>query len=167
MELLEKVANILEAVASRDSLSEDFLNLQEELSIYYSARLRHHAKALLKSLGKGEKMRDFTTCLKAFLDGSIHPSAFVEKVDYLGYSTDFYSQLNDNFSPSEVHRQGREMEYICRPGHSFTTFHEAACEIAGLKRVKIVLVPGYESREVSPQVSLCLKHHNCYPMPRL
>ncbi|GIC87413.1 uncharacterized protein Aud_003797 [Aspergillus udagawae] len=157
IELLEKVANMLEVVASRGLLSEDVLDLREEFSMYYSPRLKHHAKALLDLLGKGEKMKVFTTCLKAFLDGRIPPPAFVELVDDLGNSTDFYSQLKDNFLPSKVHRQGREMEYICRPRHSFATFHEAAREIAGLKRVKIVLLPGYESREVPPQLSLCLK----------
>lgn len=125
--------------------------------MYYSPRLKHHVKALLDLLGKGEKMKEFTTCLKAFLDGRIPPSAFVEMVNDLGNSTDFYSQLKDNFSPSKVHRQGREMEYICRPRHSFATFHEVAREIAGLKRVKIVLLPGYKSRRVPPQLLLCLK----------
>ncbi|KAL3473722.1 hypothetical protein BJX99DRAFT_261123 [Aspergillus californicus] len=157
IELLEKVASMLEVVASPDSSSEDVLDLRDEFSIYYSPRLKHHAKALLDMLGKGEKMKVFKDSLKAFLDGRISPPAFVEMVDYLCYSTDFYSQLKDNFSPSKVHRQGREMEYICRPRHSFATFHEAAREITGLNRVKIVLLPGYKSRTVPPQLSLCLK----------
>ncbi|KAL4924393.1 uncharacterized protein BDV17DRAFT_213085 [Aspergillus undulatus] len=135
--------------------------------MYYSPRLEHHARALLDLLGKGEKMKELTTCLKAFLDGRIPPSTFVEIVNDLGNSTDFYSQLKDNFSPSKVHRQGREMEYICRPRHSFATFHEAAHEIAGLKRVKIVLLPGYNSRRVPPQLLRCLKLHSVKHPQRL
>lgn len=150
-----------------DSLSKDVLNLREDFSMYYSPRLEHHAKALLDLLGKSKKIKELTTCLKAFLDGRIPPSAFVDMVDDLGYSTDFYSQLKDNFPPSKVHRQGREMEYICRPRHSFATFHEAAREIAGLKRVKIVLLPGYKSRMVPPQLLLCLKLHSVKHAERL
>jgi hypothetical protein len=139
-----------------DSLSEGVLDLREEFSMYYIPRLKHHAKALLGLLSKGENTMEFTTCLKAFLNGLIPASAFVEMVDDLGHSTDFYSQLKENFSALEVHRQGREMEYICRPRHSFATFHQAAREIAGLKRVKIVLLPGYKSRRVLQQPLLCL-----------
>lgn len=135
--------------------------------MYYSPRLKHHAKALLDLLGEGENTKNITTYLKAFLEGRIPPSVFVEMVDNLGNSTDFYSQLKDNFSPSKVHRQGREMEYICRPRHSFATFHEAACEIAGLKRLKIVLLPGYKSRKVLPQPLLCLKFYSVKHPERL
>jgi hypothetical protein len=111
-------------------------------------------------------MKELTTCLKAFLDGGISPSAFVKMIDDLGYRTDFYAQQKNNFSPIEVHRQGREMEYICRPRHSFATFWEAAREIAGLKRVKIVLLPGFESRKVAPQFSQ-LKHRSVKHPERL
>jgi hypothetical protein len=67
-----------------DSLSEDVLDLCKESSSYYSPRLKHHAKVLLVLSGKSE---DLTTYLNAFLNGRITPSAFVEMVDDLGYST--------------------------------------------------------------------------------
>ena len=105
-------------------------------------------------------MKDFTNCIKAFLERHMAPSAFVEMVDDLGHNTDFYSLQVDKFPPSKVHQQSREMEYICRPRHSFITFHEAAREITGLKRVKITLLPGYKPRTIPPQRLLCPKLHS-------
>ena len=50
-------------------------------------------------LGKDVKMKDFTNCIKAFLERHMAPSAFVEMVDDLGHNTDFYSLQKDKFPP--------------------------------------------------------------------
>ncbi|KAL3447815.1 hypothetical protein BJX65DRAFT_317942 [Aspergillus insuetus] len=109
VKLLEEVASMLESVATTESASEDIMRLRGEFSIYYNSRLKHHAKALLGMLGKGEKATNSLPTLKR-----------------------------------------REMEYICRPRHAFGTFYKVACEVPGMKRVKIMLLPGYESRRAPP-----------------
>ncbi|KAL4907242.1 hypothetical protein BDW74DRAFT_176024 [Aspergillus multicolor] len=167
IKLLEKIAKMLEAVASHDSSTEDAFDLRKEFSDYYSPRLNHHAKALLNLLGKSKGLEDFTSYINGFLNRRIPASAFVETVDNLGHSTDFYSQLKDNVLPSKMYRQCRELESICRPNHSFATFYQAAREIAGLKRVKIVLLPGYPPRQVQPQLSLCSEHYRARHPERL
>ncbi|KAL3486673.1 hypothetical protein BJX62DRAFT_241724 [Aspergillus germanicus] len=146
MEFLDQLAELFCPKKDADYVSCTSLMESEEEVTIFAARNAAWVDVDVKLLEEVASMLESV----ATTDGHIASPSFVEMVDDLCRSTDFYSELNANAPPAKVHRQRWEMEYICRPRHAFGTFYKAACEVPGMKRAKIVLLPGYESRWVPP-----------------
>ncbi|KUJ15801.1 uncharacterized protein LY89DRAFT_707936 [Mollisia scopiformis] len=139
IKMLEGLAELLERVSSNDKFEAHLLPaLQKALVIYYRQRIQHHAKAVM-SLEKDTGIKFLEEDKwSAVTSGQFNVDEFAEHVEYLSYSTEFYSRLETNLEPKKL---TRAMQYAI-------AFLRVAQQCSGFRNVKIVLLESLPPRKV-------------------
>ncbi|KAH8691262.1 hypothetical protein BGW36DRAFT_363599 [Talaromyces proteolyticus] len=123
--------------------------LQSALIEYYSQRIKYHAQELA-CVEKGKTDMEFFKFDKCgdVISGRRSVHQFVNLVDKLSYSTDFYSGLKAKLTSKELFRIVEQLAHILRPIQGAEAFCHVAQQCLGFGNIKVILLNSLASRKV-------------------
>lgn len=126
---------------------------------FYKSRLEYHTGEVLRYLAVESEPQSIVTNFRRLLTKDTPSYSLVEFVDDLFTSPNFRILTERISKPGQARNLVRQLRFLHRPWNAYTIFGDTANRLPSFQTVRIILLPGFAERRISPDSTFAKPMH--------